>query len=548
MDHLPRKLERPSLRRKFDLAIVGSAFGGSLLASIACRMGRSVLLIEKGCHPRFAIGESSTPLTNLFLEQLADRYDLPRIRAFSKWGTWQRTHPEVAAGLKRGFSFYHHELSKPWNPRNHRSNELLVSASPNDEIADTHWYRPDFDTFLVEEAISHGAVYVDQTELTAFSEGPDGIHLKSFRTGEPMEFRARFLVDASGARGFLWKQLQLGEDPIEGFPAREALFTHFTGVKRWETCVEDRSDRRWHSSKESKKQAATLPPFPPDDAALHHIFPGGWMWVLRFNNGITSAGVSVSPELAQSLQLKTGVTAWARLLEQLPTVAIQFADAEAVHPFVHLPSVAFRCHRGFGHRWALLPSAMGFLDPMLSTGFPLTLLGIRHLAELMEQDMVPNPQGLESYAAENRANLEIASELVGALHHNLARPAIFQALTMLYFAAASYSETALRLGKDDHAPGFLLRGRPGFHQGLRDLCRQARQKTLLDRDFHEAVTRTIAPINVAGLSDPKKRNWYPVDVADLYSNRNKVDADTQAIEEMLRHCGIPSMPPKKTSE
>jgi FADH2 O2-dependent halogenase len=530
----------------FDLAIVGSAFGGSLLASIARRLGRSVVLIERGRHPRFAIGESSTPLTNLFLEQLADRYDLARIRAFSKWGTWQRTHPGVAAGLKRGFSFYHHELSKPWSHRADRSNELLVAASPNEEIADTHWYRPDFDAFLVDEAVSNGVVYVDQTELTAFSEGPDGVHLTGFHRGEPIEFRARFLVDASGARGFLWNQLQLGEDPIEGFPAREALFTHFTGVRRWETCIQDRSDRERHGSEGLKGPTAAPPPFPPDDAALHHIFPGGWMWVLRFNNGITSAGASVSPELSKRLQLKAGATAWARLLEQLPTVALQFADAEAVHPFVHLPSVAFRCHRGFGHRWALLPSAMGFLDPMLSTGFPLTLLGIRHLAELMEVNIVPDPQRLESYAAGNRANLEIASELVGALHHNLTRPAIFQALTMLYFAAASYSETALRLGKDDHAPGFLLRGRPEFHQGLRHLCRQARQKTVPEREFHEAVTQTIAPINVAGLSDPKKRNWYPVDVADLHTNQNKVDADTQVIEQMLRRCGIPSAPPRKT--
>ena len=36
------------------------------------------MLIERGRHPRFAIGESSTPLANLLLEELADRYDLPR--------------------------------------------------------------------------------------------------------------------------------------------------------------------------------------------------------------------------------------------------------------------------------------------------------------------------------------------------------------------------------------------------------------------------------------------------------------------------------------
>src|ERR1700691_1659260 len=98
------------------------------------------------------IGESTTPLTNLFLEALADRYNLPEIRAFSKWGTWQRTHPEVACGLKRGFSFFHHERNESSESLD-RNQQLLVAASPHDAIADTHWYRADFDQYLMQAAI-----------------------------------------------------------------------------------------------------------------------------------------------------------------------------------------------------------------------------------------------------------------------------------------------------------------------------------------------------------------------------------------------------------
>ena len=60
----------------YDVAVVGSGFAGSLLAMIVSRQGRSVILLEKGRHPRFAIGESTTPLSNLLLEELASRYDL----------------------------------------------------------------------------------------------------------------------------------------------------------------------------------------------------------------------------------------------------------------------------------------------------------------------------------------------------------------------------------------------------------------------------------------------------------------------------------------
>ena len=84
---------------EYDIVVVGSGFAGSLLAMIARRAGRSVLMLEKGRHPRFAIGESSTALSNLLLEELAARYDLPRLKPLTKWGTWQQSYPQLACGL-----------------------------------------------------------------------------------------------------------------------------------------------------------------------------------------------------------------------------------------------------------------------------------------------------------------------------------------------------------------------------------------------------------------------------------------------------------------
>ena len=83
-------MRRKELSETYDIAIAGSGFAGSLLAMIARQMGRSVVLIEKGTHPRVVIGESSTPLSNLLLEELAIRYDLPALRPLTKWGTGSR--------------------------------------------------------------------------------------------------------------------------------------------------------------------------------------------------------------------------------------------------------------------------------------------------------------------------------------------------------------------------------------------------------------------------------------------------------------------------
>ena len=217
-----------------DVAIIGSGFAGALTALILRRQGRSVALLERGRHPRFAIGESTTPITNLVLEELADRWDLPRIRAFSKWGTWRATYPDVACGLKRGFTFLRHDLDRRFDDTAAHARQLIVAASPNDAIADTHWYRPDFDQWLVREAEREGVRYVDELALSQVRfEGP-GVMLEGERRDEAVDVRAGFLIDASGPRGFLAKALGLAEASMRWLPGTQGLYGHFAGVERWD--------------------------------------------------------------------------------------------------------------------------------------------------------------------------------------------------------------------------------------------------------------------------------------------------------------------------
>lgn len=127
------------------------------------------------------------------------------------------------------------------------------------------------------------------------------------------------------------------------------------------------------------------PPYPLDDAALHHVFPGGWIWILRFNNGLTSAGAALTDPVAAGLNEMAPAAAWDRLLATLPSVRNQFRTAGAVLPLVRAPHLAFRSRQVCGPRWAILPPAAGVIDPLLSTGFPLTLLGIGRLLDLLER-------------------------------------------------------------------------------------------------------------------------------------------------------------------
>ncbi|HSS44778.1 MAG TPA: FAD-dependent oxidoreductase, partial [Thermoanaerobaculia bacterium] len=278
------------MSRDFDIAVVGSGFAVSLFALVARRVGRSVVLIEKGTHPRFAIGESSSPLANLLLEELCDRYDLPRLKPLAAWGTWQRAYPEIGCGLKRGFTFYGHRPGQPFAANRERRDQLLVAASPRDEVADTHWYRADFDHFLVREAQAAGVEYLDQTMLESFDAPGNGAVLEGERRGKRVSLKARFVVDASGPRGLLHRELGLPETMFPGFLPTQGLYTHFEGVERWDRVMTSEG----------------TPPFPVDAAAVHHVFDGGWIWVLRFNNGITSAGVAVTDTMAAEYRADEG--------------------------------------------------------------------------------------------------------------------------------------------------------------------------------------------------------------------------------------------------
>jgi FADH2 O2-dependent halogenase len=198
------------------------------------------------------------------------------------------------------------------------------------------------------------------------------------------------------------------------------------------------------------------------------------MWVLRFNNGITSAGFAeaVGSETVRSIDLVTDpAKAWNAFLERFPSIGKQFAEAQPIRPWTVTEPLAFRTGRCVGHRWAQLPMAAGFVDPLFSTGFVLSLLGIDRLARALEAGC---PEGaLAAYEADTLADLDATARLIGGAYRVLGEPDAFEALTMLYFASASFSETALRLGKPHLAPGFLLRGHPRMGPALQSLLADA---------------------------------------------------------------------------
>ena len=122
--------------------------------------------------------------------------------------------------------------------------------------------------------------------------------------------------------------------------------------------------------------------------------------------------------------------------------------------------------------------------------------------------------------------------MVKALYATMNRFESFKALSLLYFAAASFSEAARRLGKTHLVQDFLLCRHPIFAAQLRQLCRGN------SRNLQETVRAAIDPFDVAGLTDRSRDPWYPAQTSDLFANRRKLDASEGEISAMLEKCGF----------
>ena len=166
-----------------DFVILGSGFAGSLAAMILKRLDFRPVVVDRATHPRFAIGESSTPVANFVLRDLVEKYDLTRLAPLAKYGPWQKYYPQIGCGLKRGFSYFEQQPGRRFEPRPDHANELLVAASADDEHSDTQWLRADVDSFLASEVRRMEIPLLEQTEIVQLVRDGDG-WLVSGRRGD----------------------------------------------------------------------------------------------------------------------------------------------------------------------------------------------------------------------------------------------------------------------------------------------------------------------------------------------------------------------------
>ena len=518
-----------------EVAIVGSGFAGSLLARILATLGYDVVLLERGAHPRFAIGESSTPLANLSLERIASRYGLVDCFRLATHGRWLSHYPGIRRGLKRGFTFYRHHPGQHFADRGFDSERLLVAASPDDSISDTHWLRADVDHHFVREAVAAAVDYRDHVDLTSADIGTDSVTLRGSRNGTGFGLQANFLIDASGPGGFLARQLSIPSSLAQTETRSALVASHFSGMRLMKDVI----------------PGMVKGPYPDDWAAVHHIIDEGWMYSLRFDDGVTSAGFVLSPRGVASLQTAGSGNAemvWNEMLGRYPTIAKIFADAKPLMPIVFHSAIQHRLSRSSGERWAMMPHAYGFVDPLFSTGIAWGLRAVERLALAFEsaanERRVPSMENLARYSTVLAAEADQIDLVVAGAYEAMAHFDLFAAQAMLYFATVSFAEVSQRLMPGDSVAwkGFLGTGdsvlAPLPRQSLerlRQITRRCGETGTSEdrRGFANWVSGAIASRNIAGLAKPDRRNLYPVDFNELIEQHALLGMSREQVVDAL---------------
>jgi FADH2 O2-dependent halogenase len=217
---------------------------------------------------------------------------------------------------------------------------------------------------------------------------------------------------------------------------------------------------------------------------------------------------------------------WSELLDRYPTLASAFAEATPLMPIAFRSAIQHRLTRAAGERWALMPHAYAFVDPLFSTGIAWALRAVERLGLSFESAKrnrrVPEPETLARYDAALSAEADQIDLLVAGAYEAMAHFDLFAAQAMIYFAAVSFAEVSQRLKPSDSVAwaGFLGVGDLVLGPLPRESLARLRQITQRTgaigtpgqrEEFARWVACAVEPRNIAGLADPARRNLYPVD-------------------------------------
>ena len=348
---------------KFDVAIIGSGIAGSSLGAILARHGLQVAIFEAKSHPRFAIGESMILETSEMMRSMAEIYSVPELAYFSSENYF--SHIGTSHGVKRHFSYLHHEANQPQNP-----DHLLQAVIPKQPYGhELHLYRQDSDYFLMATAIRYGAEVFQNTKIDDVEINNAGLEIIT-ESGDL--YQADYIVDAGGFRSLLANKFNLRDYNLQTHS--RAIFTHMVDVPCYQ---------------QTETSANLNAPFALSEGTLHHVFEGGWLWVIPFNNHdratnpLCSVGLMLDPRIHPVREDLSPAAEFNSFIARFPSLKSQLTSAKAVRNWTRTDRLQYSSNKIVGDRFCLLGHAAGFIDPLFSKGLYTSLTSVSLLAHLL---------------------------------------------------------------------------------------------------------------------------------------------------------------------
>ncbi len=416
----------------FDIAVIGSGMGGSACALVLAKLGYNVLLIERGCHPRFAIGESATPVMSKKIRYLGAFYDIPEFDELSTYDKIKESNTNILCGPKELFHYFIHQPGQNSVDINGIIPEVIVQTPE----VDAQFYRAESDEYMVKLAIKYGVTYMDFTSVNDLDITKNGVIIECERDNETFKVKVEFVIDGTGFKSIIGEKykLKIQGDELDTQLRSRSIFSHFKNVGNFEEVLNRSPIFRDRS------------PAARNRATQHHCFNGGWLWFIPFENGVTSVGLNLDIDCYPLNDQPAEEEFW-NIIEKFPIIHDLLLNAENVLPFIKTGRLQFINREMVGDRWAMLPASAYGLDAWFSTGLAVSFMAIHRLAELLDKKIFPEKRFqrelLVDYERALKQEFQHVSKMIHGIYKSFRHFDVFKYYCFLCFMGSeNYLEQA----------------------------------------------------------------------------------------------------------
>jgi flavin-dependent dehydrogenase len=308
-----------------DVVVIGGGPAGSTVSTLIAQQGFRVTLFERERFPRFHIGESLIPETYWVLKRLGMLEKMKKSHFTKKYSV-----RFVSASGKLSAPFYF------WDNKPHECSQTWQVV------------RSEFDQMMLNNAREHGALAHEGARvLDVLFDGDQAAGVKVTMGDEPpREVRAKVVVDATGQSTMLQNRFKLRIwDPVLN---KGAIWTYYRGAAR----------------DTGRDEGATIVIQTPNKE--------GWFWYIPQHDDVVSVGV-VAPFEYLFKGRGSHEATYMEEVEACPAVKERVAKAERITGYFATKDYSYRTMQVAGPGWVLVGDALGFLDPLYSSGVLLAL-------------------------------------------------------------------------------------------------------------------------------------------------------------------------------